>query len=605
MTVRRLNNTNRRSDSYQSLDVNEKLKPTDNITSSGGLRANGSNGTSSAQNVRSAAMARPSPCAVVDVTSCTSTRTILGRVAPSSGRMILGCLVVWGYCLSSCLGLLLSPEPYPTGMTKPRDHAHGILIANTFQSHDKGSTSKNAQISSDKNLQTTHNHWQDDMESLIQNSKVHVTAKPLPSSKDKEMMQRKEARKNFSKSDKISTVPTKSNDDLALFTDPSMSRANKEPTGTPASHYGTQAKPLNIALKPPPLFHLQPSTDKSSKMIPPRGEKNLQSLDFYKRDSNNHIGDHKVHHSLGKDAIFLDISKTPADLKQNPENARHDTSSLENIRFDSKPSKDNHNIPSRNTDGSAKPRQSDGAFNIKTEDESVSGDNLSFLIQETVQKMQSRFDYLKYLQEDLEVRGDESGDDEDEDASSENYSDKVMEFGNIMIPAYLNSNNSLINDTHTPRHSLKIEHMETSDLNQYENHGKNDGLSRGDYPDKSRDQGDVEETVYESKVMSAVVKALALGKVPEDVYFWRNMSRLLDSNSYLSRTRRSPYRSRYLRRRRPRPYSRSSSRYVALLRARFAITYNHVRPCLRRDRFYCMNGGTCVFVVALDIKTCR
>ena len=35
------------------------------------------------------------------------------------------------------------------------------------------------------------------------------------------------------------------------------------------------------------------------------------------------------------------------------------------------------------------------------------------------------------------------------------------------------------------------------------------------------------------------------------------------------------------------------------------IAYTHVVPCVFADRFYCLNGGTCVFVGALDIKTCR
>lgn len=38
---------------------------------------------------------------------------------------------------------------------------------------------------------------------------------------------------------------------------------------------------------------------------------------------------------------------------------------------------------------------------------------------------------------------------------------------------------------------------------------------------------------------------------------------------------------------------------------RLSISYRHVQPCTYADRFYCMNGGTCVFVGALDIKTCR
>lgn len=42
-----------------------------------------------------------------------------------------------------------------------------------------------------------------------------------------------------------------------------------------------------------------------------------------------------------------------------------------------------------------------------------------------------------------------------------------------------------------------------------------------------------------------------------------------------------------------------------MLAYRLSISYRHVQPCEYSDRFYCMNGGTCVFVGALDIKTCR
>ena len=42
-----------------------------------------------------------------------------------------------------------------------------------------------------------------------------------------------------------------------------------------------------------------------------------------------------------------------------------------------------------------------------------------------------------------------------------------------------------------------------------------------------------------------------------------------------------------------------------MLAHRLSISYRHVQPCSYKDRYYCMNGGTCVFVGALDIKTCR
>ncbi|BFZ07066.1 hypothetical protein BsWGS_10105 [Bradybaena similaris] len=91
-------------------------------------------------------------------------------------------------------------------------------------------------------------------------------------------------------------------------------------------------------------------------------------------------------------------------------------------------------------------------------------------------------------------------------------------------------------------------------------------------------------------VTAAVIKAVASRTVPRDVQFWMNVSTYLDSSDYLSRTRRSPSRSR----------KRNGPQYVHL-----SITYGHVMPCEHKDRFYCMSGGTCVFVGALDIKTCR
>uniref|UniRef100_A0A0B7A7A2 EGF-like domain-containing protein n=1 Tax=Arion vulgaris TaxID=1028688 RepID=A0A0B7A7A2_9EUPU len=91
-------------------------------------------------------------------------------------------------------------------------------------------------------------------------------------------------------------------------------------------------------------------------------------------------------------------------------------------------------------------------------------------------------------------------------------------------------------------------------------------------------------------VLAAVNKAVASRTVPRDAQFWRNVSSYLDSSDYLSRTRRSPDRKR----------KRNGHHFVHL-----SITYGHVMPCQHKDRFYCMNGGTCVFVGALDIKTCR
>nr|KAG5692498.1 hypothetical protein BaRGS_018703 [Batillaria attramentaria] len=54
-----------------------------------------------------------------------------------------------------------------------------------------------------------------------------------------------------------------------------------------------------------------------------------------------------------------------------------------------------------------------------------------------------------------------------------------------------------------------------------------------------------------------------------------------------------------------RSYGMNSRIRTQMLAHRLSISYRHVQPCDYADRFYCMNGGTCVFVGALDIKTCR
>ncbi|KAL8623871.1 hypothetical protein ACOMHN_002199 [Nucella lapillus] len=52
-------------------------------------------------------------------------------------------------------------------------------------------------------------------------------------------------------------------------------------------------------------------------------------------------------------------------------------------------------------------------------------------------------------------------------------------------------------------------------------------------------------------------------------------------------------------------YGMNSRIRAQMLAHRLSISYRHVQPCSYKDRYYCMNGGTCVFVGALDIKTCR
>ena len=77
------------------------------------------------------------------------------------------------------------------------------------------------------------------------------------------------------------------------------------------------------------------------------------------------------------------------------------------------------------------------------------------------------------------------------------------------------------------------------------------------------------------------------------------VERLVDDlQGILSRPKRS-----YSRRRMS--YGMNGRIRAQMLAHRLSISYRHVQPCSYKDRYYCMNGGTCVFVGALDIKTCR
>uniref|UniRef100_A0A0B7BBJ4 EGF-like domain-containing protein n=1 Tax=Arion vulgaris TaxID=1028688 RepID=A0A0B7BBJ4_9EUPU len=87
-----------------------------------------------------------------------------------------------------------------------------------------------------------------------------------------------------------------------------------------------------------------------------------------------------------------------------------------------------------------------------------------------------------------------------------------------------------------------------------------------------------------------VIKAVTSRKIPKEAQFWRKVSAYLDSDDYLSRTRRN---------------AASKKKHKGRRVMHVSITYGHVMPCEHKDRFYCMNGGTCVYVGALDIRTCR
>lgn len=111
------------------------------------------------------------------------------------------------------------------------------------------------------------------------------------------------------------------------------------------------------------------------------------------------------------------------------------------------------------------------------------------------------------------------------------------------------------------------------------------------------------EASYEH-VLSVLLEATASQTVPENLDFWQKVSEILEESTYLSRTRRSYNKQRrgYRRRLRMRRFRMRMRTYI---RRQLAINYGHVSPCGYHDRYYCMNGGTCVIIGDLDIKTCR
>ena len=592
MSVRQGEITNRRSDTCLDLNISKNFTPASNTLSLRIRTKTERSRKSSTQNVPSSAMARPSMCAVVETTSCTRARSLLGRVACSNGRMIFGCLVVWGYCLTSCLGLLMSPEPYPTGMNKPRDHAGGIITTKSHHDYRHGGPTNDAQRASDSEPYTKS---QSDIGAFGKNSKVFLPVYLIPFSKESEVFL--QARR-FEKSDrniKTSEAQTLPKSYMPQYLDPSLLKAKKDSL---ASQHTWSRESLGFASQPPKPFHEQPSskdfpnsqdnTYSNTLELPSRG-RNAQSLDFHHRDSSNHINvDSTI---LTKIASLTNISKKLGDAKKKQGHTHHKIFSIDKSSTKSDSKKIHKKISLSRERISANSEEYNRDLNRRLQDKSLSEEILPFLIQETVQKMQSRLEYLTSLTDDLN--------DHFEDEDGRDTERQAIKTEDLVIPAYLYSNNHT-NPTQIPAKPLA---SKRGHLPQYKSFGKNNDAPNKDNPGKLQDQRNAEDGMLERDVMSAVVTALARGKVPEDMYFWRNVSRFLDSNAYLSRTRRSSYRSRYLRRRRL--YSRNSSRYMARLRGMASIHYNHVRPCLRRDRYYCMNRGTCVFVAALDIKTCR
>ena len=114
------------------------------------------------------------------------------------------------------------------------------------------------------------------------------------------------------------------------------------------------------------------------------------------------------------------------------------------------------------------------------------------------------------------------------------------------------------------------------------------------------------EDSYE-KILNILLRATASQTVPENLDFWNKINDLLKDPVYLVRQRRSyrHHRRQHRRRQRMMRMRKFRLRMRQHIRRQLAITYGHVSPCPWRDRFYCMNGGTCVIIGDLDVKTCR
>ncbi|XP_005090820.1 uncharacterized protein LOC101848794 [Aplysia californica] len=200
-------------------------------------------------------------------------------------------------------------------------------------------------------------------------------------------------------------------------------------------------------------------------------------------------------------------------------------------------------------------------------------ESLQALIQETVHKMVERLDFNVLSHEERHHGSDVSSPPSSSSFSSSSFADT--------------QNGGRLQD---PKHqSIKAKHLgDKNSLKHWEKNSTDEHFLGW--------QEQFEESY--NRVLNALLDATVSQSVPENFEFWRNVSSILDSSIYLSRTkRRSP-------RRRSR-HPAFKARFLQHMRRQLAINYGHVTPCEYKDRFYCMNGGTCVIIGTLDIKTCR
>ncbi|GFN82324.1 gephyrin [Plakobranchus ocellatus] len=589
----------------------------------------GSNDTG-AENERTAKKAQMSSHAAVDTSSSSfwtsSHRPFLldtvAAFAPPGCRMILTCLVVWGYCLSNCFGLLLSPEPYPAGITKTTNHRSGMVVATGFLGRKhKYINDKIDTASTDMEPHTAYVKLSAKLEPSGQNSRLLVPFNSLlslgPHRKRTKILDRN---KNPIKSQ---FEPKRSG---FVYKHPSKL------TSSALQH--NQSDKLASQTSPPPQMHSVKNNymvnlqDRTRLSWLPSGVRNMFSQKFLKRNLTHHIGLPKPKHSpfIKKDRIVKSNTKQLNSYVLKNGRTRHKASNVKQTQFKGVPSQISDATSFKNIDRPAKTQKDNG--DDEAEENFDTEETLRFLIQETAQKMQNRIDYLMSLDDEHEVTDDDINFHSKGETS---FSDESMDYKDTAIPSYRNDKSNFLNNTKVAMNTLSPQktdqHLRDLKTN-YFGHYSNKVVSSKAYkqpPNKDHlrkpkvkleeqhhkrkaeeeergeegEEGEKEEkNIYERDVMNAVLKAIASGKIPEDVHFWRNVSNLLDSTSYLSRTRRSSYWRRRTR-------TRNSRRFEARMRARFTIRYDHVRPCRRRDRYYCLNGGTCVFVVALDIKTCR
>ncbi|RUS89089.1 hypothetical protein EGW08_003152 [Elysia chlorotica] len=566
--------------------------------------------SSSGQDVPPEAMDRPSERR--SATCSSGAPRLPGRIGclRPNGRMILACLPIWAFCLSGCLGLHTAPGQIPPGMrrpgvttgSKPDDLPDQLLDTEPRPDYSPGSPHSLAHSLDIDPYTRTHS----DTDSHSRHLNILLPLFLIPSSKQSEVTLEAERAKRFSNNIHSLKVQTLSESAVRRNTEPSLQQVQTGWLRSALTELSEHGRSLGLVLHAARPFQTQPCSkgsqdpkEKAHTKTPElhnRGE-NVQSVNFdHVKDLVDQINvDRTIPTKLH---LLTNISRTISNSKRKRGRNHHKIFAPGKSPPRSASNKLTAKLSSQTERVSSNSKGFKQDLDTRLGDGSLSEEVLPFLIQETVQKMQSRLEYLESLAHDL---SDQYG-----DAGERRTSTVDAKAEDTVLPAHIDSNN-LTNHTQPP-----TDHLASSpgDFLQHKslvtnNHAssKDNHASTKDNSHRTQDQTTAEDDRLEREVMSAVVKALSRGKVPEDMYFWRNVSRLLDSNAYLSRTRRSSYRSRYLRMRRP--YVRVPPSYMATLQELYKISFNHVRPCYRRDRYYCMNGGNCVFVIALDIKTCR